>query len=162
MRPTRLGTLAAAALVAAALAYLVVAGAYGSLPSPPVSAPVTLGVLALVELGLARAVRDRVQHRYDADGRPPRRPFHPVQVARAAALAKASSLTGAIAAGVYAGLFAWTAPRADVLSAAADDAPVAAVTALAALGLVAAALVLERACRVPEPPDESAGLGSPT
>jgi hypothetical protein len=160
VRPTRVGTLVAVALAAAGLAYLAVAALYGSLPSPPPSAAVTLVLLALAELALAKVVRDRVQHRLDAAGRPPRRALHPVQVARAAALAKASSLTGAVVLGAYAGLFAWTAPRTDVLAAAADDAPVAAVTALAGLALVVCALLLERACRVPDPPDDPARLGS--
>lgn len=160
MRPTRWASLAAVALVVAVLAYLLVTTAYGSLPAPTVGAPITVVLLALVELGLAKVVRDRVQHRLDAAGRPPRRALHPVQVARAAALAKASSLTGAVVLGGYTGLFAWTAPRADVLSAAADDAPVAAVSALAGLALVVCALLLERACRVPEPPEEHSRLGS--
>jgi hypothetical protein len=160
MRPTRPGTLLAVAAVLAVLVYLAAELAYGSLPQPPASAPVTLVLLALAELALAKVVRDRVQRRRDAFGRPPRRALHPVQVARAAALAKASSLTGAVVTGVYTGLLAWTAPRADVLSAAADDAPVAAVTALAGLLLTVSALLLERACRVPDPPEEAAGLGS--
>lgn len=160
MRPTRIGTLLAVAVLLAAVAYLVAELAYGSLPQPPVSAPVTVVLLALAELALAKVVRDRVQHRLDSRGRPPRGVLHPVQVARAAALAKASSLTGAAVLGGYAGLFAWTAPRADVLAAAADEVPVAAATALAGLLLVVAALLLERACRVPEPPKDASGLGS--
>jgi hypothetical protein len=160
VRPTRAGTLVVVALVVALLSYLVVATAYGSLPSPTVGTPVTLGLLALAELALAKVVRDRVQHRLDARGRPPRRALHPVQVARAAALAKASSLTGALVLGAYGALFAWTAPRADVLAAAADDVVVAAVSALAGLALAVSALLLERACRVPEPPDDDPRLGS--
>jgi hypothetical protein len=159
VRPTRPSTLALVALAVAVLSYLLVAAAYGSLPSPPVGAPVTLVLLALAELALAKVVRDRIRHRLDARGRPPRRALHPVQVARAAALAKASSLTGAVVLGAYAGLFAWTAPRADVLAAAADDVPVAGVSAVAGLLLVVSALLLERACRVPESPDD-APLGS--
>lgn len=160
MRPTRISSLLGVAVVAAVLAYLLIAAAYGSLPSPTATAPAVLVLLALAELALAKVVRDRVQHRLDAAGRPPRRALHPVQVARAAALAKASSLTGAAVAGVYAGLFAWTGPRSDVLAAAADDAPVAAVSSLAGVLLVVCALLLERACRVPRPPEERAGLGS--
>ena len=160
MRPTRYGTLVAVVLAVASLVYVLAEVAYGSLPQPPVSAAVTVTLLAIVELALAKVVRDRVQHRLDARGRPPRRALHPVQVARAAALAKASSLTGAVVLGGYGGLFAWTAPRADALAAAADDAPVAAATAVAGLLLVVCALLLERACRVPEPPDDVAGLGS--
>lgn len=160
MRPTRITALAALALAVAAAGYLVAEVAYGSLPGLPVGAPVTLLLLALAELVLAKVVRDRVMHRRDARGRPPRRPLHPVQVARAAALAKASSPTGAVLAGGYAGLFAWTAPRADQLAAAADDVVVSGLSALAGLLLVAGGLVLEHACRVPRPPDDDVPLGS--
>ena len=86
--------------------------------------------------------------------------LHPVQVARAAALAKASSLTGAAVLGGYAGLLGWTAPRADTLAAAVDDLVVVSLSALAGLALLIAALLLERACRVPEPPEAGTGLGS--
>jgi len=160
VRPTRLGALAGLAAVSALLAYLLAELAYGSFPAVPAGAPVPLVVVAAVELVLAKVVRDRVLHRTGPDGRPPRRPLHPVQVARAAALAKASSPAGALLLGLYGGLFVWTSQRSDTLAAAADDAVVTGLTALAAAGLLVAALVLERACRVPTPPEDDAGLGS--
>jgi len=98
-------------------------------------------------------VSDRLAHRLDARGRPRGRPLHPMQVARAAVLAKASSTTGAVLLGVYGGLFAWTLPRRAELALAERDALVSGVTALAALLLVLAALVLERACRTPDDRD---------
>ena len=52
--------------------------------------------------------------------------------------------------GGYGGLLAWTLPRRDVLSASQQDAVVAGVSALCCLGLVVAALLLERACRRPD------------
>jgi hypothetical protein len=159
MRPTRLGTLASVALVSGVLAYLLADNAYGSLPELPAGAPVPLAMVAVVELVLAKVVRDRVMRRPSPDGRPPRRPLHPVQVARAAALAKASSPAGALLLGLYGGLFAWTAPKAGSLAAASDDVVVSGLSALAAAGLVVAALLLERACRVPTPPDDSVGVG---
>lgn len=158
--PTRARTLLAVVAGLAVLGYLAAELAYGFLPRPTAGAPVTVLLLALAELALARVVRDRVQHRFDARGRPPRRALHPVQVARAAALAKASSLTGAAVLGGYGGLLGWTAPRADTLAAAADDLVVVALSALAGLALLVAALLLERACRVPEPPEAGTGLGS--
>ena len=100
-----------------------------------------------------KVVSDRLAHRRDARGRPRGRPLHPMQVARAAVLAKASSTAGAVLLGAYGGLFAWTLPRRAQLAVAERDAVVAGLTALAALALVAAALVLERACRTPEDPD---------
>jgi hypothetical protein len=159
MGPTQLGTLASVALVSGVLAHLLADNAYGSLPELPAGAPVPLAMVAVVELVLAKVVRDRVMRRPSPDGRPPRRPLHPVQVARAAALAKASSPAGALLLGLYGGLFAWTAPKAGSLAAASDDVVVSGLSALAAAGLVAAALLLERACRVPTPPDDSVGVG---
>jgi hypothetical protein len=160
VRPTRLGTLALVALVLGALSHLLAStSSYGTLPVPTAGAPVALLVLAACELALAQVVRDRVQHRLDAAGRPPRRALHPLQVARAAALAKASSLTGAVVTGVYGGLFTWSATRSEG-QAGAGDAPVAGAAALAGVALVVSALLLERACRVPDPPDDDAGLGS--
>lgn len=154
MTPTRPGLLVALALGVAAVAYLVAETAYGSVPAVPGGAPVPLLLVAGAELALAKVVRDRVLHRPGPDGRPPRRPLHPLQVARLAALAKASSPTGAVLAGAYGGLFAWTAPRADALAAAGGDVLASGLAAVAALVLVAAALVLERACRVPPSPEQ--------
>ena len=150
MTPTRPRTLLALVLGFAALAYLVAAVAYGSLPVLPRYAPVSVVLLAVVELAMAKVVRDRLAHRLDARGRPKGRPLHPMQVARAAVLAKASSAGGAVLLGVYGGLLAWTLPRRSVLAASASDALVAGISAVACLGLVVAALLLERACRRPD------------
>lgn len=149
MTPTRPTTLLGLVLGFGVLAYLVAALAYGSLPLLPRYAPVSVVLLALVELGMAKVVRDRLAHRLDAQGRPKGRPLHPMQVARAAVLAKASSAGGAVLLGVYGGLLAWTLPRRDALAATGSDALVAGVSAAACLGLVVAALLLERACRRP-------------
>lgn len=149
MTPTRPGTLVGLVLGAGLLVFLLAALAYGDLPRLPGYAAVSLVLLAVVELGMAKVVRDRLLHRSS----PAARPLHPMQVARAAVLAKASSAGGAVLLGVYSGLLAWTLPRRDVLAAARDDALVSGVSALAALLLVGAALVLERACRRPDRDD---------
>jgi hypothetical protein len=148
--PTRPGALVALVVGFAALAYLGAALAYGALPVLPRYAPVSIVLLAVVELGIAKVVRDRLARRLDARGRPRGRPLHPMQVARAAVLAKASSAGGAVLLGLYAGLLAWTLPRRDVLAASGQDAVVAAYSTVACLALVVAALVLERACRRPD------------
>ena len=160
MTPTRPATLVGLALVAALVAYAVASFDYGALPQLPGSAPVPPALVAVAELLLAKVVRDRVLRRPARPGRPPRRPMHPVQVARAAALAKASSPVGALLLGGYGGLFAWTARHASSLAAASDDVVVSGLSVLAAGFLVAAALLLERACRVPDPPEDEARLGS--
>lgn len=150
MTPTRPRTLLALVLAFALLSYLVAVLAYGSLPLLPRYAPVSIVLLALVELTMAKVVRDRVTHRLDANGRPKGRPLHPMQIARAAVLAKASSAGGAILLGGYGGLLAWTLPRRDEIAATGDDAVVAGISTVASLLLVVAALLLERACRRPD------------
>jgi hypothetical protein len=145
VRPTRLRVLLAAVLVMAAAGYLLAATAYAGIPPLPAFAPVTLVLLAAVEAGLALIVRDKVR-----GGRPSGRPMHAMQVARAAVLAKASSLAGSLLFGLYGGLFVWTFGRRGDLAAANADARVAGLSAAAALALVVAALVLERFCRTPD------------
>ena len=147
MRPTRISNLALLATVFALLAYLLAEAAYGELQVLPRFAPVSLLLLAVVELGMAKVVRDRLAGRRTRDGRPRGRPLHPMQVARAAVLAKASSPTGAVLLGAYLGLLVYVLPDRDRLR---NDLAVSSASALACLALIAAALLLERACRTPE------------
>ena len=154
MRPTRLRVLLAWVVAGLVLGGVLVAAAYGDLPPLPRYAPVTLVLLTVVEVLMARVVRDRVQGR----ARRGARPLHPVQVARAAALAKASSPCGALLLGVYAGLAVRLLPSEAV--AARGDLYVCLVSALCSAALVGAALLLERACRTPDDTSQRPGLGS--
>lgn len=156
MTPTRLRVLLLCALLAAVGGYLLADAAYSDLPPLPRYAPVTLVLLAVVELAMARVVRDRVR----GAARRGARPMHPLQVARAVALAKASSPAGSLLLGLYAGLLAWLLPREAEQTR--TDALVSVVSAVAALLLVVAALLLERACRTPRSSDKDRGLGSRT
>lgn len=144
MKPTRPTQLLGLVVVFALLGYVVYSRAYGSLRLPAY-APVTLVLLTLVEGGMERVVRTRLAGR----GGPRARPIEPMQVARAAVFAKASSVTGAILLGGYAGILVWALPRRDELVVAGHAAAVAGASVLASLALVVAALLLERACRVP-------------
>ena len=136
-------SLVLAAAVAAVVGYALAELAYGSLVDLPVYGPVTAVVIAAFELSLAKIIRDKVR------GRSTGRSMHPMQIARAAALAKASSSAGSLLFGLYAGLLAWTFPRRAQLAAADADARVAGLAVLACLALVVAALLLERSCRTP-------------
>ena len=153
MRPTRWSVLGTCAAVAAVLGWLLARTAYGDLPPLPGYAPLTLALFAVAETAMAKVVHDRVTGR----ARPGARPLHPVQVARAAALAKASSPAGALLLGGYLGLLAWLLPR--EAQQARDDAVVCALSAAGALALVVAALLLERACRTPD--DDRLGAAGP-
>jgi hypothetical protein len=148
VRATSLRTLVLLVVVMGGAGWLLADQAYGELISLPGYAPATAIVIALFELGLAKIVGDQINHRSRGRG------LHPLQVARALALAKASSAAGALLVGLYSGLFAWTFPRRDTIAAASHDAVVSGASAGAALLLVVAALLLERSCRTPPEPDE--------
>lgn len=148
MGPTRPATLVVAGLAAAALAWLMISRFYGEIPRLPWLPPLTIVALAVLEAYAAFNTKARI------DRRPGREPVDPLAVARFVVLAKASSLAGAIFAGFYAGMLGWLLIERQRLSAAADDVPPATGGVVASLGLIAAALWLERACRVPKRPDE--------
>jgi hypothetical protein len=145
-----------ALLVAAAVGYVLSETSYSDLPPLPPLAPVSLGLLALVEGGMAAVVRSKIRGR-----RPTGRPMHPLQIARAAVLAKASSLGGAVVGGVYGGIFVWTFARRGDVATYGADARVAGLAALAAVVLIVMALLLERACRTPSPPSEGGDTDIP-
>ncbi|SCL40028.1 Protein of unknown function [Micromonospora pallida] len=144
--PTRPATLVVAGLAAAALAWLLISVAYGAMPDLPWLPVITLAGLAVLEGYAAVNTRGRIERR------PGRDPVNPLMVARFVVLAKASALAGAIFAGFYAGLSGWL--FVERTRAAAEDRPAALAGLAASLALVAAALWLERSCRVPERPDD--------
>lgn len=156
MHFTRARDLVVAGLVAAVLVHLLVRVLYGQLPPLPTFAGVTLLVLAVVEAVLAFSIRTRV--RAPREGRP----LQPLTAARAVALAKASSLLGAIMAGVWLGVLAYVLPRRAEITAAADDLPSTVVGVICSAVLIGAALWLEWCCRTPRdqdnhPPERSPG-----
>jgi hypothetical protein len=113
----------------------------------------TLAGLAVVEFVAARNTRARIERR-PGYGR-----INPFLAARYAVLAKASSLLGAIFAGAYGGIALWALLDRDILSVAARNLGPAVAGLVGAIALAAAALLLERACRVPPPPDEEGDKG---
>jgi hypothetical protein len=152
MRFTRGRDLATACVVAVVVVYLAIRVLYGKLPPLPTFAGVTLAVLAIVEVVLGASVRGRIKRM--AEGRPvDGKPLQPLTVARAVALAKASSVLGAIMLGAWIGVGAYLLPRRSELSAAADDLPSAIVGAVCAIALIGAALWLEYCCRAPRDPE---------
>ncbi|HWC36101.1 MAG TPA: DUF3180 domain-containing protein [Mycobacteriales bacterium] len=145
MRPTRWYVLAILGILAGGGAYLVTRAHYSDLPSPTLYAQISLVVIAIAEGYTAAITKARLA------GRPGTRPIDPIVVARLVALAKASSIVGALAAGAYAGFLGWVA-QIDTPTAH-DDLRTAAVGIAAGLALVAGALALEWVGRVPD--DES-------
>jgi hypothetical protein len=145
LRPTSISVLVVAGLAAAAVGWLLLSFTYSTLPDLPWSPVVVLAVLAIAEGLLAQNTSARIQRK------PGALPPDPLAIARYVALAKASSLVGALSAGFSAGLLGWLAMQ--PTQAASDDVPASAAGLLAALALIGAALWLERSCRIPEQPD---------
>ncbi len=154
LKSTRIRDLFALAVLAAVVAWLLVRTLYGSLPPIP-----RLRGCVAVPGGTARSrarfmIRSRVGKREIGDG--PRQ-LHPITVARAVALAKASALVGSAALGVWAGFLLYLLPQRSFVQAASEDTSGVVVGAIGAFLLVAAALWLEHCCKTPpEDPGEPA------
>jgi len=148
LRPTNPATLVVAGLVAGAVTWLGISRYYGDVPDLTVVPGLTLAGLAVIEMATARNTRARIERR------PGSGPLNPLLVARFVVLAKASSLGASIFAGAYAGVAVWALAERDRLRVAADNLAPALIGAVGALALVGAALLLERACKVPPLPPE--------
>jgi hypothetical protein len=153
MKFTRFRDLLAVALVAGLLTVLVLRLVYAELPTLPRLAGVTFGVLAVVEAILAWQLRTRIA------GKPGVRPVEPLTAARAVALAKASSLVGALMSGVWIAVELTVLPLAAVSPAAAEDRTTGLVGLVGSAALVAAALWLEHCCKTPDPPQQDDNVG---
>ena len=168
LEPTRPRLLAMLAVPATAFGWglaRVWETATGRLLPVPWTAAAALLVLALGLLLWAIGVRRRLADARRVDTAPVTvgrlRPLDPLVAARTAALAMAASRTGALVGGFYLGVAlafagAWASEpsRQRVLAAGA--------AVLGAVLVVAAALWLERICRLPGPPDGADGGGRGT
>lgn len=148
MRRTSVGLLAVLALLGAGVGYgldhlLTLAGRPTFTPSGFL--PVLLLVLAAAVLGIAWPVRRSAQ------GRSERR-IDPFRAVRAATLARASSLLGAIMLGLGSGLLAFLLSR-PVPPQVGSSVAMAALV-ISALVLTVAALIAEQFCTLPKEPDD--------
>ncbi len=143
MRFTKARDLLAAGLIAGLLAHLLLRLAYSSFAALPKLAGLTLLVIALVDLVLGYSLRARILRR------PGAKPVEPLTAARAVALAKASSLLGAIMLGGWAGVLLYVLPVREEFEAAANDMVSAIVGIVCAALLIASALWLEHCCKTP-------------
>lgn len=145
--PTRVRDLVGYALGVALIVWLAMRQWYGDLPELTWFVPLSVLLLALAEVLAGNNLRARIRRR------PGALPVQPIVAARSLALAKASSLVGAVVTGVWAGLLVYVVPRIDQLDAASRDTRTATVGVFAGVALTGAALWLEYCCRSPTPPD---------
>lgn len=147
MKPTRVSTLVAVAVVCAALGWLLLRTLYAKLPPLPWTGVPALLIAALAEAWTGRDLKTRISRRGEGV-----KPVAPLFVSRMVALAKATSLAAAIIAGFAAGFDIYLAGSLSA-SVPRQDALTAVITFVAAVVLACAALYLENCCRVPEDPD---------
>jgi len=146
VKPTRARTLLLVGVLAAAVTWALLKSVYASLPPLTWTGVPALLIAAGVEAWAGRDLRARIQGKQGA------RPAPPLFVARIVALAKASSQTAALLAGICAGFMIYLSgmasaptPRGDLVN--------ASLSFGGCLVLLAAALFLEYCCRVPGNPN---------
>lgn len=155
MKFTRARDLVLAAVVVGVLVNLLVMLDYAALPPLPGPAGATLLLLAVVELFFAFSLRARFA------GKEGTKPVPALVAARAVALAKASSLLGAIMGGAWLGVLVYVLPKRSFIVSAAGDTTASVVGLISAAALVAAGLWLEWVCRAPIDRDRRDERGMP-
>ncbi|GGY44237.1 hypothetical protein GCM10010363_26440 [Streptomyces omiyaensis] len=125
----------------------------GTLPSVPLAAPIVLAVIAVVLTATALSIRVRLKAQRER--RPDAKGVEPLMAARAVVFGQASALVAALVAGMYGGVGVFLLGFLDV-PARRDQALYAAASVVAGLAVIAAALFLERVCKLPED-DEGPG-----
>ncbi|AZM54658.1 DUF3180 domain-containing protein [Streptomyces sp. WAC 01529] len=154
MKQLRIRTLAGLFAVAGVLSW---SGArlwdsLGSLPRVPLAAPIVLAVIAVVLLSTALSLRSRL--RAQRERRPGAKGVEPLMAARAVVFGQASALVAALVAGMYGGAGAFLLESLEV-PARRDQAIYAGLSVLMGIAVIAAALFLERVCKLPEDDDEN-------
>jgi heme A synthase len=125
---------------------VVVANAFDLIPPRiPWSAPIGLVVFAALVGALAWSTHQRIQVR--------RERMEPQRAVAFLVLGKATALAGALVAGGYLGFAVNFLTRLDA-SSPRDRVVRSAVAVVAGLGMVVGGMLLERACKVPDPDDD--------
>ncbi|MGW7352356.1 DUF3180 domain-containing protein [Streptomyces sp. Z26] len=155
MRQLRIRTLAGLFAVAAVLSW---AGArmldaLDALPSVPVAAPVVLALIAAVLLATALSLRSRL--RAQRERVPGAKGVEPMMAARAVVFGQASAFVAALVAGTYGGTGVFLLLNDLDLAARREQALYAGLSVLTGVAVVAAAVFLERVCRLPEDDDDT-------
>ncbi|MER6051932.1 DUF3180 domain-containing protein [Streptomyces sp. BHT-5-2] len=124
---------------------------FGTLPGVPVAAPIVLALIAAVLAATALSLRGRL--RAQRERRPGAKGVDPLVAARAVVFGQASALVASLVAGLYGGVGVF------LLTSGADgarrtQAVYAGFSVLAGAAVVAAAIFLERVCKLPEGDDD--------
>jgi hypothetical protein len=153
VRTLRIRTLAGLFAVAAVLSW---AGARlwdtaGTLPRVPAAAPIVLALIAVALFATALSLRARL--RAQRERRPGAKGVDPLAAARAVVFGQASALVAALVCGLYGGTGLYLVMYKLDMDPRRQQAIYAGLTVLAGIGVVAAALFLERICKLPDDDD---------
>ncbi|MFG3499215.1 DUF3180 domain-containing protein [Streptomyces sp. NPDC047928] len=124
--------------------------AFGTLPSVPLAAPIVLAVIAAVLAATALSLRSRLTAQRERQ--PGAKGVEPLMAARAVVFGQASALVAALVSGMYGGTGVFLLGSLDI-PARRDQAIYAGFSVLAGIAVIAAALFLERVCKLPEDED---------
>lgn len=154
MRELRIRTLAALFAVAAILSWALarMLDALGSLPSVPVAAPIVLAAIGAVLLATALSLRSRLKAQRERA--PGAKGVDPMMAARAVVFAQASALVAALVSGMYGGTGVFLLINEIDLPARGDQALYAGLSVAAGIAVMAAAVFLERVCKLPDDEDD--------
>ena len=155
MRELRIRVLAGVFAVAAVLAWALarLLDRFGSLPNVPVAAPIVLAVIATVLLATALSLRARLKAQRERQ--PGAKGVEPMMAARAVVFGQASGLVAALAGGMYGGTGVFLLLSEIDVPARREQALYAGLAVLAGIGVIAAAVFLQRVCRLPEDDDDN-------
>ena len=161
MKELRIRMLAGVFIVAGVLSW---AGArlwnaVGTLPSVPLAAPIVLALIAVVLLSTAISIRARLKAQRER--RPEAKGVDPLMAARAVVFGHASALVAALVAGMYGGTGVFLLEYLDI-PARRDQAIYAGFSVLAGVAVIAAAIFLERVCKLPEDDEHNGAGAAPT
>jgi hypothetical protein len=129
----------------------------GTLPSVPAGAPIVLAVIAVILVATALSIRSRL--RAQRERRPDAKGVDPLVAARAVVFGQAAALVAALVAGLYGGTCVFLLTQLDI-PARRDQAVYAGFSLLAGVAIIAAAIFLERVCRLPEDKDDDHHTGT--
>jgi hypothetical protein len=132
----------------------------GTLPGVPVAAPIVLAVIAVALFATALSLRSRL--RAQRERRPGAKGVDPLAAARAVVFAQASALVAALVAGMYAGACLYLIMYKLDMDPRRGQAVYAGLAFLAGIAVVAAAIFLERVCKLPDDEDSPPGVPTPT
>ncbi|ALV34395.1 DUF3180 domain-containing protein [Streptomyces sp. NPDC101209] len=160
MRELRIRVLAGVFVVAGILSW---AGArlwnsIGTLPSVPLAAPIVLALIAVVLTATALSIRGRLKAQRER--RPEAKGVDPLMAARAVVFGQASALVAALVAGMYGGTGVFLLELLDI-PARRDQAIYAGFSVVAGIAVIAAAIFLERVCKLPDDDENDNGAASP-